>query len=186
MQYKYKVTKMNDQNAEPRNKETGPIGELRAGPSRRNNVNNVNVEISIDLPIEGECPCPVCGPDAACGLFLEERTLNKHLKDTHGDRKIAWRCRECQRSFSTYAGTNIHKRSCKGAVSTTEETGSLICEGCQKAFKNSQALASHEISKHPEIRNRKRLEKFSSKDRKGRPTANWSEADIEQLRELDR
>ena len=172
---------MNENNKVSRMNQAVPFGELRAGHSRSNIT-----EVIIDLPLEEETSCPVCGPRANCGLFMDVKGIKEHLSNTHGDIKVYWRCSPCEKIFETPAGVSIHKRYCKGEPSVEAGVaGAYKCEVCKMVFDTSRGLSTHEVRKHPSVRNEKRQAQNSASKEGEKTTDRWTAEEVARLRELD-
>lgn len=82
--------------------------------------------------------------------------LTEHLKRTHGQRKIFFKCSQCGKQNLKYHSIACHVPRCKGNVCVVPR-GDWICEVCQRGFSTKIGLGQHKRLAHPLVRNLERI-----------------------------
>ncbi|TRZ14172.1 hypothetical protein HGM15179_012940 [Zosterops borbonicus] len=119
------------------------------------------------LPGTGEVPTPVRTPvvlildkSPSCSRcsdqFNQMSGLIEHLKRSHRQSKIFFRCSKCGRQNLKYHSIASHVPWCKGSVSVVPSE-EWVCEVCSRSFATKVGLAQHKRFKHPLVQNRERI-----------------------------
>ena len=105
------------------------------------------------------CTDPVCGK-----IFGKKSNLQRHTSTVH-EKKSAFACAKCKKTFTTKVALKNHENS-----EHSEAPIFYVCQYCQKNWKNSFNLKSHEkyhCKKNPNQQaNKEKREKNATKEKK--------------------
>ncbi|XP_076765186.1 uncharacterized protein LOC143432381 [Xylocopa sonorina] len=90
---------------------------------------------------------------------------------------------KCLRQFKGIHNWVCHYPKCKGPPDTSLP---YSCEHCELRFNSQSGLSTHERSKHPEVRNQKRMLQMKSKKTGGRKAYEWTQDEVNLLIERRR
>ncbi|KAM9586750.1 uncharacterized protein ACIBXB_006478 [Morphnus guianensis] len=146
---------------------------------------------SSDLPTRGilvvkildknpSCPC--------CGNTIGKMSgLIKHLKRTHGKKKIPFQCAQCGRTSVKHHSIACHLPKCKGAMEAALVEG-WKCEECKRTSEMKISLEQHKRLVHPVTRNIEWIAATCPKKGTARGVHQqcWTEEEVELLWKLDK
>ncbi|CAL7932962.1 unnamed protein product [Xylocopa violacea] len=134
------------------------------------------------LPLSPNSTCSCClQKDMHIGL-LNISSLKSHVTQYHKFDNISYICCKCLRQFKGIHNWECHYPKCKGPPNTTLP---YCCEHCELSFGSKRGLSTHERSRHPEIRNQKRMLQTKSKKIGGRSAYEWTQDEVRLLTELE-
>ncbi|XP_076765204.1 uncharacterized protein LOC143432401 [Xylocopa sonorina] len=109
--------------------------------------------------------------------------LKSQITQYHKQELIHYICSKCLRQFKGIHNWVCHYPKCKGPPDTSLP---YSCEHCELRFNSQSGLSTHERSKHPEVRNQKRMLQMKSKKTGGRKAYEWTQDEVNLLIERRR
>lgn len=143
----------------------GLLGELFEAPLRE-----VSVPRPSCSPPKGpfivEVPSNIYQCGACKSAFINHREFQKHTL-IH-ECKFLFKCTSCERMFNSTHAVLVHRIHCKGEAPPRRDPSNFVCSVCHCPFGSSRGLGQHERHRHPEVRNRKRIEQREKEIRRKR------------------
>ncbi|KAJ8912980.1 hypothetical protein NQ315_000037 [Exocentrus adspersus] len=135
-------------------------------------------------PVEGIIDCQPCRAGGGASAFLTAKEMVKHLVTAHPQAEYAFVCRVCGRKFPGLKNVQCHLPKCKGPPQP--EVGEYRCSHCDnRVFGSQRGLSQHEVKAHPVQRNLARMDAQEPKKAKNREGKEWTEEEVNTLRELE-
>ncbi|CAK9834605.1 Retrovirus-related Pol polyprotein from type-2 retrotransposable element R2DM [Anthophora retusa] len=140
----------------------------------------------VGLPLDGQIKCRQCELRGLNRLFLQETKMKEHMDEQHPNAIVIWRCTACSKDFPKLHGCRCHLPKCSKRL-PTRGAAMIKCDLCDETFETRRGVSMHERHRHPELRNIRRIEASTSRNRNrpGNRASAWSQEEVGLLQELN-